>query len=51
MKTPTSVHISSLERLYFDELVTDTEYQKIMSRIVAVNVEEKRKEKGGGNNG
>lgn len=47
MKTPTSIHISAIERLYNDGFTTNEEYKAIMLRIVLANVSAKEGEKNG----
>lgn len=47
MKTPLNIHISSVDRLYNDRIITQEEYETIMLRIIA----EKVKEKEGANDG
>lgn len=44
MKTPLNIHISSVDRLYNDGIITKEEYESIMLRIVSKKVEEKEKE-------
>lgn len=47
MKTPTSIYISAIERLYNDGFITNEEYKSIMLRIVLANVSAKEGEKNG----
>lgn len=41
MKTPLNIHMSSVDRLYNDGIITKEEYEAIMLRIIAENVKEK----------
>lgn len=47
MKTHVNIHMSSVERLYNDGLITDNEYKKIMDRIVSEKVKEGAKARNG----
>lgn len=41
MKTPLNIHISSVDRLYNDGIITKEEYEAIMLRIIADKAKEK----------
>lgn len=47
MKTPITIHISAVDRLYNDSMITDNEYKTIMERIATAKVAEKAGEKNG----
>lgn len=42
MKTYINIHINSLNRLFNDKLITADEYKRIMNRIVAEDIKDKR---------
>lgn len=45
MKTPANIHISSVERLLRDGIITPEEYKAILNRIAELNCESLQKDK------
>lgn len=41
MTTPIQIHVSSIERLYSDSLITDDEYKRIMNRLISASLKAK----------
>lgn len=41
MTIPIQIHVSSIERLYSDNLITDEEYKRIMNRLISASLKAK----------
>lgn len=47
MRTPVKIHMSSVERLYDDDIITSKEYESIMKKLAAIKTLEKERGKSG----
>lgn len=47
MTTPFQIHVSAVDRLYDDAIITDDEYKRIMNRLILANIKEKEAKQDG----